>query len=630
MAGRVTFRVLFGGEDDARKLIIESGIPNTVEEFALQIKTFFQVTEPFRLQYRDREMDDQFMNLSSASELEDKATVKVVFMPSDTTSSNPLTRDASPTIPGTPSSVSSSSHGANDSDSYSSNDTIILPSPETRSCSWPKVFVVPRFSYCAEMILHSGNNEFNAHGTLLSPTPKTRSDILQGLAEEIMKYTAYPKDEQLEEVAKALIQSHPCLLEKGTRSGYCGWKHYLKIKMMNFRSKLSRAGHPEVAVNSLKNKRTGQEKPAANIKKPRKAEVNFCPNIPRGETRENMEAERVALLTEVKKKKKDEAEIKKMMQHTFSLRRQEVLQEPAIPEFHNRWPALFDVSEINLEFIRLTTIPLTSKFLGELDRLTDNFIKLFNAKGGVAGRKITAIMAQMDNNEDINVRRDCVLSCLSIYLNEDLDTLVKEYMEVNPLGPEEPEDKVGRVGAPKPKRLHYARDDNSRPNNKIWQAAEDLRQSVKPKPDVKRSKASLGKEQALQSPRKSLRLKEIQSLTLGGGSTLKQDIESMAEADVAEKTMGIYAVRAVGHGPDGQGNGRFADVGVVLEGVEVLHNLQSVSHACVMLYGLIYALNLSYPKSLKRTFEVYQKILMDLDSTTLSPKVQALKIKLLQ
>lgn len=238
MAGRVTFRVLFGGEDDARKLTIESGIPNTVEEFSLQIKTFFQVTEPFRLQYRDREMDDQFMNLSSTSELEDKATVKVVYTPSETISSNPLSGDASPTIPGTPSSVSSSSHQANDSDSCSTNDTIILSSPETRSCSWPKDFVVPRFSYCAEMTLHSGNIEFNAHGTLLSPTPKTRSDILEGLAEEIMKYTPYPKNEQLEEVAKALIKSHPCLLEKGTRSGYCGWKYYLKIKMMNFRSKL--------------------------------------------------------------------------------------------------------------------------------------------------------------------------------------------------------------------------------------------------------------------------------------------------------------------------------------------------------------------------------------------------------
>ncbi|KAK5921551.1 hypothetical protein CgunFtcFv8_018909 [Champsocephalus gunnari] len=72
-------------------------------------------------------------------------------------------------------------------------------------------------------------------------------------------------------------------------------------------------------------------------------------------------------------------------------------------------------------------------------------------------------MAKTDNNEDINVRHDCVLSCLSIYLNEDLDTLVKEYVEVNPHGLEELEVK-GRVLAPK--RLQYASDDNSAPNKK--------------------------------------------------------------------------------------------------------------------------------------------------------------------
>ncbi|KAI4799704.1 hypothetical protein KUCAC02_016721, partial [Chaenocephalus aceratus] len=47
----------------------------------------------------------------------------------------------------------------------------------------------------------------------------------------------------------------------------------------------------------------------------------------------------------VKKKKKDEAVIKEKMQRSFSLRRQEILQEPKIPEFLNKWPALFDVSE---------------------------------------------------------------------------------------------------------------------------------------------------------------------------------------------------------------------------------------------------------------------------------------------
>lgn len=95
----------------------------------------------------------------------------------------------------------------------------------------------------------------------------------------MIKYTAYLRNDQFEEVAEALVQTHPCLREKGTHSGYCGWKHYIEIKMMNFRTKLGRAGHPEVIVNSLKNKRKGQEKPAANIKKPRKAEVNFCPAI---------------------------------------------------------------------------------------------------------------------------------------------------------------------------------------------------------------------------------------------------------------------------------------------------------------------------------------------------------------
>ncbi|KAK5881468.1 hypothetical protein CesoFtcFv8_022261 [Champsocephalus esox] len=155
-------------------------------------------------------------------------------------------------------------------------------------------------------------------------------------------------------------------------------------------------------------------------------------------------------------------------------------------------------------------------------------------------------MAKMDNSEDINVRRDCVPSCLSIDLNEDLDTLVKQYVEVNPHGPEELEVK-GRVLAPT--RLQYASDDNSAPNKKdaccglsayelkllenirerevflsslkLLPAAEDLRQSVKPKPkpDVKRSKASLDTVQSLLYSRKSLHLKEALNLTLRGGLT---------------------------------------------------------------------------------------------------------------
>lgn len=152
---------------------------------------------------------------------------------------------------------------------------------------------------------------------LLFPPPKLRMDILEGLAEEIFKYTAYPSDSQIEEAAEVLVLKHPCLKQKGTCSGHEGWKWYLKTKVANFCTKLCKIGQPEVSINSLKNNRKGQEKAAANIKKTRKAEVNFLPYFPDSETRESLEDERIALLTEVKKRGNDAA-VKEKMWRTFS------------------------------------------------------------------------------------------------------------------------------------------------------------------------------------------------------------------------------------------------------------------------------------------------------------------------
>lgn len=90
--------------------------------------------------------------------------------------------------------------------------------------------------------------------------------------------------------------------------------------------------------------------------------------------------------------------------------------------------------------------------------------------------------------------------------------------------------------------------------------------------------------------------------------------------------MGLYVIQKEGFDDEDKPS----DVGVVIEGVELLSNLQSISFGCAMLFGLIYALNLSYPQELKFTFEFFQKVLMNMDGSRLSPKVQALKIKMLQ
>lgn len=310
MSSPVHLRVVFS-EDDARKLSLMSGILASVVQLVHKMKTAFELVQQFRLQYKDPDFGNEYVNLMS---IRDRDTLKVVFFACEESSSSisgtlpPCSTSTPLTSPNTSHSsvnpLSSPSEDVFSSDhSFGSADTIILsPAPESRTSSWPPVFIVPNFSYFAEIQLQRANAEFRANSTPLTPPPKLRMDSLEAMAEQIFKYTACPSDSQIEEVAEVLVHVHPCLRERGTRAGHEGWKQYRKTKVANFRTKLCKIGHPEVSVNSLKNKRKGQEKAAANIKKPRKAEVNFLPSLPCGETRESLENERVALLTEVKKR----------------------------------------------------------------------------------------------------------------------------------------------------------------------------------------------------------------------------------------------------------------------------------------------------------------------------------------
>lgn len=70
------------------------------------------------------------------------------------------------------------------------------------------------------------------------------------------------------------------------------------------------------------------------------------------------------------------------------------------------------------------------------------------------------------------------------------------------------------------------------------------------------------------------------------------------------------------------------DIGVVIEGVQVLGNLQSLAHVCAMLFGLIYALNLSYPSELKNTFDALRKIFMEIEGKKMTRRVCSLNLKL--
>lgn len=263
---------------------------------------------------------------------------------------NPISRPNSPSTAGSSASPSSI-HTPQSVSSLSSSDsdtTIILShsDSELRTCAWPRDFTIPHFPYDVEVQLQRENEIFRETGTSLKIPPGLKPDILDKLAEEIFQYTAYLQNHQID-VAGALTQKFPCLRDLSA-TGYYSWMISLKYKVANYWTKMWNIGCPEVTVNALKNKSRDEcFHSAKNVKKAKKAEVNYCPSHPTGETDDSLENLRVELLTDVRQRSRA-SHVREKMSKTFSYQRKEVVHgSPGAGEMKVRWPALFHINEVN-------------------------------------------------------------------------------------------------------------------------------------------------------------------------------------------------------------------------------------------------------------------------------------------
>ncbi|KAL6455495.1 hypothetical protein MHYP_G00360350 [Metynnis hypsauchen] len=275
--------------------------------------------------------------------------------------------------------------------------------------------------------------------------------------------------------------------------------------MGNYRTKLSRSGCDEVAVNSGKRSRSNPEResPHCNIKRARRAEVNYLPNFPRGEDALSLERLRVHIADEASKADRNLQMIAKLMQTAYALRRKQIIVDnPSQPvkDFLQNWPALRLESQICAEFHRITNVNLQNKFYAELDKHTPRLLAVFRQKAARTGKTAEAVR--------------------SIFTAYDVLT--------------EQEDE----------------------------------------PDIK-------------------------DLALALLSVVNEEPSSLVH---------FSPIR----------------IGIVLEGDMVMNELTNLADALLMMFGLMYALNLDYPKELTHTFNFIQKVLMGLDD--FKPRLLNLKM----
>ncbi|KAL2099407.1 hypothetical protein ACEWY4_005887 [Coilia grayii] len=480
--------------------------PQSIDELYSHVKSQCAIQCPFKLQFMDTLFGNDFLNLTCITEIENRCTLRIVCL------------------------ESTSEGGLSESDQDSvSRSPLLHQSPEAAHSSpvspmscvpWPAIFHIPSFSYDTDLKLQQADLAFTKNGTLLTDIdPKMKSDILSGLLQEVLKYGVYISGKQREQVVRSLIEKHPCLRERGSDCGFSAWKTSLKDKLSNYRCLLRKIGCPEVTVNSLKHKPEGCRKAALGVKKPKRAEVNFLPDYPVAETQTSLQAIQESLLMDVQIRNNRE-NIKLKMEKTFALRRQEIIGDmPLVADFKARWPALFDIAEINAEFRRITTVPLQSKFLSQLDLYSEELLKIFQKKGGQVGKKLESVLEGIADCE-VDAGRERVLKALCVYMGEEPGDLLQEF------------------------------------------------------------------EVCMTTPMITMRIPDRRTL--------------------------------------------FISMGRDRPLIPLLQSLESVPLAFVMLFGLIYALNLSYPQKLSKTFEFFQKVLMEMDVNSSSPKILSLKNRLLK
>ncbi|KAK7877712.1 hypothetical protein WMY93_031572, partial [Mugilogobius chulae] len=397
--------------DNIRKVDVEN--VTSVDQLKEILQNKFDLKNDFVIQFEDPEFGNEVCNLFSVTDLpKDKVVLHII---QKTVASDISSLD-------TASVSSQSSCGSSSSASIRQRENV----------QWPSIFIIPQFSYDVELRLEKANKDFIENGNLLLLMPREmKIDILDELAQTMFKFKAYPNAQEIEAVAVALIEKHPCLKDPGTGKGHRSWFMSLKYKMGNYRHKLSSAGCSEVIVNRKRQASDGERR----IKKAKRCEVNFLPDNPTGLTDSSLEHEKDALKEEMKKKNPNKDLVNSKMELTFSLRRKEIVtKEPLVADLLEQWPALFLQEQICAEFFRITQKNLMCGFFASLDEYAPKMIKLYRVRSASCGKDMQKLLEEVDDKltEVLAFRKSAALRGLPLIMKDEPRDFLKTCLDTEP------------------------------------------------------------------------------------------------------------------------------------------------------------------------------------------------------
>ena len=307
-------RIVFS-QEDSRIWNIQD-IPSTIECFKEALRAEYSINGIFRLQYLDNDFKE-FVNLEDMAEVVNLTTIKVV-------------QDA------TPPETDDAFVGTTCREEVPGNSPL-----RVNRGVWPHPFPLPEFDVDIDTYL----NKMDGTTTLVPKDIKSR--MLYALASSISKLKPYPTSSEIASVATVLVTKYPNIRDKAGK-GHESWANSISYKMNSYRGELRKLGAKEVALNGKRKSKSNPDGlPAAKcIKKARRGEVNFLPDYPALEDNVSLGIHQQWIAAEMEKGRPNEGEISRRMAKTFAMRREEILNEPALGTFLERWPAISMPSQV--------------------------------------------------------------------------------------------------------------------------------------------------------------------------------------------------------------------------------------------------------------------------------------------